>query len=92
MAADSEKKVTNEAIETRTTSIPVTSCTSITAHQFCLLCENTRALPKGMYYCNTPWICDECKEAIAFVKEFKAGIKEVPADKTKEIEASIALL
>lgn len=92
MAADSEKKVTNEATEIRTTVIPVTSCTSIPASQFCLLCENTRALPKGMYYCNTPWVCDECREAIAFVKEFKAGIKEVPADKTKEIEASMALL
>jgi hypothetical protein len=92
MATNSEEKVTNEATEAQTTVVPVTGRTSITAYQFCLLCENTRALPKGMYYCNTPWVCDECKEAIAFVKEFKAGIKEVPADKTKEIEASIALL
>ena len=65
---------------------------AIRYNQQCLLCENTRGLPEGMHYCNTPWVCDECKEAIAFVKEFRAGIKEVPADKTKEIEASIALL
>ena len=60
--------------------------------QQCLLCENTRGLPEGMHYCNTPWVCDECREAIAFVKECRAGIKEVPADKAEEIEARIALL
>ena len=39
--------------------------------QCCLLCENTRRLPESMHYCNTPWVCDECKEAIVFVKELK---------------------
>lgn len=50
---------------------------TITAHiapikysQVCLLCENTRELPEGMHYCSTPWVCDECIEAIAFLKEF----------------------
>lgn len=86
-----EKQVINAA-EPRTTFIPVESYSNITYCQRCLLCENTRSLPVGMHYCNTPWVCDECREAIAFVKEFRAGIKEVPADKTKEIEASIALL
>lgn len=60
--------------------------------QQCLLCENTRDLPEGMHYCNTPWVCDECKKAIAFIKDFKTSIKEVPVDKAKEIEANIALL
>ena len=59
--------------------------------QPCMLCDNTREIPHPMHY-HYPWVCDECKEAIAFVKEFRAGIKEVPADKAKEIEASIALL
>lgn len=43
--------------------------------QPCLFCENTRDLPEGMHYCNTPWVCDECKEAIAFIKDFKASIE-----------------
>ena len=43
----------------------------ITYCQCCLLCENTRELPEGMHYCSTPWVCDECKEAISFIKEIK---------------------
>lgn len=39
--------------------------------QQCLCCENTRRLPDGMTYCHPSWICDECEEAIAFVKELK---------------------
>ena len=39
--------------------------------QSCLVCDNTRTLPEGMTYCNTPWVCDECKEAITFLKELK---------------------
>lgn len=57
--------------------------------QSCLLCDNTREIH---YPTHSLWVCDECKEAIAFVKEFMAGIKKVPADKAKEIEVSIALL
>lgn len=38
--------------------------------QQCLLCENTHRLPEGMTYCHTPWICDECKKAMAFLKDF----------------------
>ena len=37
--------------------------------QLCMLCENTREVPHG--YGNHPWVCDECKEAMAFVKELK---------------------
>ena len=68
---------------------------NITATRYsqpCLLCENTRDLPEGMHYCNTPWICDECKEAIAFVKALRNSAKEVSEEKSKEIKASIALL
>jgi prefoldin subunit 5 len=24
-----------------------------------------------MTYCTSPWVCDDCKEAIAFLKDFK---------------------
>ena len=35
--------------------------------QFCMLCDNTRAIP---YPTHSSWVCDECKEAIVFVKDF----------------------
>ena len=38
--------------------------------QQCMLCENTRELGGG-WYSPHPWICDECKEAIAYIKEVK---------------------
>ena len=50
--------------------------------QQCLLCENVRSLPEGMHYCNTPWVCDECKEAIAFIKDFKASVVKQPSSET----------
>ena len=36
--------------------------------QPCMLCENTRKVPPG--YGSYPWICDECKEAMTFLKDF----------------------
>ncbi len=48
--------------------------------QFCLCCNNTRRLPDGMTYSSTAWVCDECKEAIAFLKDF---IKS--CDKAREL-------
>ena len=39
--------------------------------QCCMLCDNSRDLPEGMHYSSTPWICDECKEAISFLKFLK---------------------
>lgn len=46
--------------------------------QSCMLCENIREVPHG--YGSHPWICDECKEAIAFVKDFMKS-----CDKAKEM-------
>ena len=40
--------------------------------QSCLCCENTRRLPEGMTYCTTPWVCEECREAIDFLKFLKS--------------------
>ena len=63
----------------RTTYIEPEQIKTVTAHistirycQQCMLCENSRTLPEGMHYCNTPWVCDECKEAIDYLKQLKA--------------------
>ena len=53
-----------------TVKINTSTGSTIYYSQRCLLCDNTRRLPEGMTYCNTPWICDECREAIAFLKGF----------------------
>jgi hypothetical protein len=89
---ENKEKQIISATEPRTTFIPVESYTRSTICQRCLLCENIREFINGYPPGPNPWVCDECREAIAFVKEFRAGIKEVPADKAKEIEASMALL
>ena len=43
------------------------SVNNICLEQQCMLCENTRIL--GGYHHSVPWICNECKDAIAYVKE-----------------------
>lgn len=80
MATDSEKReVTNEATELRTTFIPVDSHTPITVHQRCLLCNNSRPFISGYPPGPSPWVCNECKEAIAFIKDFKASVVKQPS-------------
>ena len=44
--------------------------------QHCLLCDNTREIPHGYGVGNYPWVCDECKEAIAFIKDFRKNCGE----------------
>ena len=66
--------------EERTTRIATVSTSKIFYSQRCLCCENTRRLPDGMTYSHTPWICEECKEAIAFLKDFMKS-----CDKAKEM-------
>jgi hypothetical protein len=78
-----EKQVIN-ATEPRTAFIPIESRAHITVCQCCLLCENTREFINGYPPGPSPWVCDECREAIAFVKEVRAGIKEIPAAQQKE--------
>ena len=56
--------------EEKTTKTITATVSKIFYSQQCLLCENTRRLPEGMTYCHTPWVCDECKEAMAFLKNF----------------------
>lgn len=95
MATDSEKKVTLETIEateTRTTFIPVKRHLHSIMCQRCLLCENTREFINGYPPGPSPWVCDECREAIVFVKDLRNSAKEVSEEESKEIKASIALL
>lgn len=86
-----EKPVIN-ATESITAFIPIESYVQGTLYQCCLLCSNSRPFVNGYPPGPSPWVCDECKEAIAFVKEFRTGIKEAPADNAKEIKTNIALL
>jgi hypothetical protein len=86
-----EKQVIN-ATEPKTTFIPIESRAHITMCQCCLLCENTREFINGYPPGPSPWVCDECREAIAFVKDLRNSAKEVSEEESKEIKASIALL
>ena len=63
-----EKPVIN-ATESLATFIPVESRSHITLCQRCLLCENSREFINGYPPGPSPWVCDECKEAVAFVKK-----------------------
>ncbi len=56
--------------EEKTTKTITATVPKIFYSQQCLLCENTHRLPEGMTYCHTPWVCDECKETMAFLKDF----------------------
>ena len=47
--------------------------------QQCLCCENTREVPYGFSGYNQ-FVCDECREAIAFLKDFMKS-----CDKAKEL-------
>ena len=65
--------------EERTTKIVTATMptrSKIFYSQQCLLCENTRRLPEGMTYSHTPGICDECREAMAFLKDFMKSCDE----------------
>ena len=86
-----EKQVINTT-EPLTTFIPIESYAHSTICQRCLLCENTREFINGYPPGPSPWVCDECREAIAFVKDLRNSAKEVSEEETKEIKASIALL
>ena len=66
---EKQEKVVISATESRTTFIPVESRAHITMCQRCLLCENTREFINGYPPGPSPWVCDECREAIAFIKK-----------------------
>ena len=51
--------------------------------QSCMLCENTREVPHG--YGSYPWICDECREAMTFLKDFMKSCSKA-TEMLKEME------
>ena len=55
-----------------TATIHTSTGSRIIFSQRCMLCDNSRELPEGMTYCNTPWICDDCKKAMEFLKFLKS--------------------
>ena len=55
--------------------------------QSCLLCDNTHEIPYLRYY-EYPWICDECKETIKFLKFLKLYNRELTDLIMKEAERS----
>jgi hypothetical protein len=63
-----------EKIETRlevnSDQVLTANFTTVSICQCCLLCDNTREIPDASWG-RYPWVCDECTEAIAFVKELK---------------------
>ncbi len=56
-----------------TETIKINTSTGHIIHysQQCMCCNNTRRLPDEMTYCTTPWVCDDCKDAIEFLKFLK---------------------
>ena len=72
-----EKTMDFDPKQVKTITVPVAK---IVAVQRCMLCENSRELPDNMSYSHYPWVCNECKEAIAFVKDFMKS-----CDKAKEM-------
>ena len=75
---DSEKTTTRLDIDP--TEVRTLEIGPIKAMQGCLLCDNVREVPYGCNY--YPWVCDECKEAIAFIKDFKASSVKQPSSET----------
>jgi hypothetical protein len=51
--------------------------------QSCMLCENIREVSHG--YGSYPWICDECKEAMTFLKDFMKSCDKA-TEMLKEME------
>ena len=55
-----------------TATIHTSTGSRIIFSQRCMLCDNSRELPEGMTYSHTSWVCDDCKEAIVFLKKLKS--------------------
>lgn len=64
-AAEPEKSINWGVIAAKT------NITTISLEQKCLLCDNIRELPAYMSNHISPYICDECREAVAYIKEVK---------------------
>ena len=71
MATDSTKdKVIISASEPSVATISINNHVSAgTLCQCCLLCDSTRPFINGYPPGPSPWVCDDCKDAIAFTKK-----------------------
>lgn len=74
---EKQEKVITSVTESKTASIPLGNHSNVTICQCCLLCNNSRPFINGYPPGPSPWVCDECKEAIAFIKDFKASTKQL---------------
>ncbi len=73
----SDKKIeTCLTVDPDQVTVTANCYTHIVAHQQCLLCDNTREIPVG-YGHHYPWVCDECREAMVYLKEFKKTLDEL---------------
>ena len=45
--------------------------------QPCLLCDNAREISYNPMHTLYPWVCDECKGAMVYIKEFKKTLDEL---------------
>ena len=72
--------MSEEKIETRLNSDPdkvmTVECIKPKYSQPCLLCDNTREIPHPRCY-SYPWVCDECRGAMVYLKEFKKTLDEL---------------
>ena len=53
-------------------------CAPQAVHIPCLLCCNVLKTDYNSIYAHQPYICDECKEAIAYAKQLKAEAAHDP--------------
>lgn len=79
-----EKKTDFDPATTKTITIE-TDASYFHWSQPCMLCENSREVPHG--YGSSPWICDECREALAFLKDFMTSCDKT-TEMLKEMEKS----
>ena len=79
-----EKKMDFDPATTKTITIEA-DASYFRWSQPCMLCENSREVPHG--YGSYPWICDECREAMAFLKDFIHGCKQTK-EMLKEVECA----
>jgi hypothetical protein len=59
-----------ETLEVNSDQVLTPNFANVSICQCCLLCDNTREIPDASWG-RYPWVCDECIEAIAFVKGLK---------------------
>jgi hypothetical protein len=66
---ENKEKQVISAIEPVTATISVDKQVHSIICQCCLLCGNSRPFINGYPPGPSPWVCDECREAIAFIKK-----------------------